>query len=253
MPNYTQLKKKLLKLHHTANVGHVGGNLSVIDALLVLGCEILKPEDHFILSKGHSAGALYITLNAMGIISDSELNTFYHDNTRLPAHPPVNFFDRIPFATGSLGHGLSLASGFALSRKLRGAPGHMYCICSDGEWQEGSTWEALIFACRHNLTNLTILVDHNGLQGYGTTASVAAMDPLKKKLEGFPLDLESIDGHDADAIRNALAKRHDQVRFIILNTQKARGVPGLEGLMKGHYLPLTEEQYQTSLSGLDRG
>jgi transketolase len=95
----------------------------------------------------------------MGILADSELETYYTDGMRLPAHPPAGIFDRIPFATGSLGYGLSLASGLALSRRMRSAPGRMDCFCSDGEWQEGSTWEALILACRHKLSNLTVMME----------------------------------------------------------------------------------------------
>lgn len=96
----------------------------------------------------------------MGILADSELETYYTDGMRLPAHPPAGIFDCIPFATGSLGHGLSQASGLALSRRMRRARGRVDCFCSDGEWQEGSTWEALILACHHKLSNLTVMVEY---------------------------------------------------------------------------------------------
>lgn len=243
--------RKLLGMHHRCKVGHLGGNLSCLDALLVLFGDIAKAEDRVILSKGHSAGALYVALNAVGVISDLELETFHQDGTRLPAHPPARVFEQIPFATGSLGHGLSLAAGFALSRKLRQAPGRAFCLCSDGEWQEGSTWEALIFACRHRLNNLTILVDHNGFQGFGDVKTVAAMDPLWERLRGFPVDIRILDGHDPAAMQAELEKPSDSIRILMLRTVKGRFLPGLENTMESHYLPPNDAQYQGALRALE--
>jgi transketolase len=243
-------RRRLIRMHYEARVGHLGGNLSCLDALMVAFHEFVGEDDRFILSKGHSAGALYVALWSRGLIDDAELATFHRDGTRLAGHPPARAFPEIAFATGSLGHGLSLASGTALGLRLRGAPGRVICLTSDGEWQEGSTWEALIFACHRRLSNLTVLVDHNGLQGFGSTHDVASMAPLWERLSGFDVDTEVVDGHDHDAIRAALGASGDRVRLIFLRTTKGRGIAALENRMESHYLPLTEAQYAAARDGL---
>jgi len=185
-------------MHFRAGVGHLGGNLSALDSMLLIFHKYLSESDHFILSKGHSAGALYISLWSVGKLSDSDLDTFHKDGTLLAGHPPCIELRDVPFATGSLGHGLSLAVGTALGLSYMQKAGHVYCLTSDGEWQEGSTWEALIFAHHRKIKNLTILVDHNGLQGFGSTKDVASMWPLWERLSGFDLDLQVVNGHDVE-------------------------------------------------------
>ena len=147
---------RLLRMHYESGVGHIGGNLSCLDLLLILHHRVLLPADQFVLSKGHSAGAYYVTLWTLGKLTEQDLSTFHKDGTRLSGHPPTSGIDDILFATGSLGHGLSLAAGLALAKRLKGEPGRVFCLTSDGEWNEGSCWEALIFAKHHGLDNLTI-------------------------------------------------------------------------------------------------
>jgi transketolase len=134
--------------------------------------------------------------------------------------------------------------------RLKGSDARVICLTSDGEWQEGSTWEALIFAAHHKLANLTVLVDHNNLQGFGSTAEVASMSPLWQRLQGFEVDVEVIDGHDADAIRTALYRRGERTRFIALRTVKGKGVSFLENRMDSHYLPLNEEKFRAAIAEL---
>lgn len=237
---------RLVRMHYESGVGHLGGNLSALDAMLVVFHEYLNEEDEFILSKGHSAGALYVSLWSCGYLTDADLETFHGENTLLAAHPPANRLPRVSFATGSLGHGLSLAAGTALAFRMKGVDQHVYCLTSDGEWQEGSTWEAMIFARHHRLDNLTILVDHNRLQGFGDTTSVASMAPLADRLSGFDFDIRNINGHDPAALREAL-RESASPRFIILDTVKGHGVSFMENQMPWHYLPLSEQQYQQAL------
>jgi transketolase len=250
--DFVKARKRLLKMHADSKVGHLGGNLSALDAMLVVFHEFLREGDRFILSKGHSAGALYIALWTLGKLSDEQLTTFHGDDTMLPGHPPATGFADIPFATGSLGHGLSLAAGTALAFRLKGEKGRVACLTSDGEWQEGSTWEALIFAAHHRLDNLIVLVDHNGFQGFGSTGDVASMYPLWSRLEGFDVDVRIIDGHDADSIRAALAAPQDKVRIVFLQTTKGHGVSFLENRMDSHYLPLSAEQLRAALEECDK-
>jgi transketolase len=238
-------------MHYEAGVGHIGGNLSALDALLVVFHEFLGDEDHFLLSKGHAAGALYIALWSVARLQESELADFHQDNTLLAGHPPAHGIAVIPFATGSLGHGLSLAAGTALALRLKRQQGRVFCMTSDGEWQEGSTWEALIFVCHHQLANLTILVDHNNLQGFGSTQEVASMSSLWTRLQGFDVDLKIVDGHDLEAIRSALLPPSERPRIVILKTIKGHGVSFMEDQMAWHYLPMSTMQYRAALQETD--
>jgi transketolase len=238
-------------MHYRNRVGHLGGNLSAIDSMLLVHHELMSPGDRFLLSKGHSAGAYYVVLWSLGKLSDADLDSFHKDGTRLAGHPPSHGIPEIEFATGSLGHGLSLAAGLALAAKLKGQTHRIYCLTSDGEWQEGSTLEALIFAAHHKLSNLTIMIDQNGLQGFGTTAEVASMDDMSKRLASFAVDLRRCDGHDLDALRRTLVPANaDRPVVAVLDTRKGSGVPGFEDKMESHYLPLTEPQYAAAIVAL---
>ncbi len=243
-------KRRLIEMHYRSRVGHLGSNLSCLEAMLLLHHEKMQPQDRFILSKGHSAGAYYITLWSKGLLPDAELDTFHRDDTRLAGHPPAQGIPEILFATGSLGHGLSLAAGLALTAKLKKQTHNVFCLTSDGEWQEGSTLEALIFAAHHKLNNLTILVDHNGLQGFGTTTEVASMYPLNEKLKGFDLHIKHCDGHDLNALRHTITPSENKPTIIIMNTHKGHGIAEMEDRMESHYLPLNEMQYQAALAKL---
>lgn len=244
-------KKRLLQMHFESGVGHIGGNLSVLDALMVIFHEHLRECDKFILSKGHSAGALYATLWSKGRLQDADLTLFHRDNTLLAGHPPAEGIADILFGIGSLGHGFSLAAGLALAFQLKGSDGRVVCMTSDGEWQEGSTWEALIFASHHDLSNLTVFVDHNNLQGFGSTTDVASMSPLWERLKGFAVDVDVIDGHDLGAIRAALAAKNKRLRIIVLRTVKGHGVSFMENKMEWHYLPLSADQFRSAIAEID--
>ena len=239
-------------MHFESGACHIGGNLSCIDILIVLWHKLISSNDKFILSKGHSAGALYIALWSIGILKDSDLVTFHQDDTLLAGHPLPNKIKNILFGTGSLGHGLSLSAGIALSKKIKPTKGQVFCLTSDGEWQEGSTWEALIFSCHHNLDNLTIIVDHNNLQGFGSTNDIASISPLNKIINGFNLEVITIDGHSPEEILSALKKKQNKCRLIILETTKGNGVSFMENKMEWHYLSLNKDQYNQAIQEVDR-
>lgn len=243
---------RLLRMHYESGVGHIGGNLSCLDLLLTLHHDVLGPMDQFVLSKGHAAGAYYVTLWTTGRLQDEDLRLFHKDDTRLSGHPPSSGIDDILFATGSLGHGLSLASGLALAKRFKEEAGRVFCLTSDGEWNEGSCWEALIFARHHRLENLTILVDLNGLQGFGTTREVADLEPLSARFEAFGVPTEEIDGHSRESIRRALLDDRPGPRAIVARTQKGCGVSFMEDRMEWHYLPMTEPQYHQAVLDIER-
>lgn len=247
-------RKRLVQMHFEAGVGHVGGNLSCIDMLLTISHCFTAPTDEIILSKGHSAGALYIMLWSLGLIDDQELRTFHGDGTRLAGHPPPKTLPRVSFGTGSLGHGLSIAAGIALASKFKSGSGQVFCVMSDGEWQEGSTWEALIFAHHHKLSNLNIFIDLNGLQGFGGTQDVAGMgDSFMARLRAFTPNVQLVNGHDFEQLINcdpAIVERHDQnlPRINICETVKGNGIARFEGKMESHYLPISSEDFESFVS-----
>ena len=248
----TQSHLRLLRMHYESKVGHIGGNLSALEILLVLFHDRLTPDDRFVLSQGHAAGALYVTLWSLGKLTDADLASFHKDGTRLSGHPPSNGIPDVLFATGSLGHGPSLAAGLALAKKLRGESGRVFCLTSDGEWNEGACWEAIVFARHHGLDNLTLIVDLNGLQGFGTTREVADLAPLADKFRAFNLAVDEIDGHNLAAIARALNEPGRGLRVVVAQTRKGCGVSFMEDRMEWHYLPMSESQYEQAVADVEQ-
>jgi transketolase len=242
------IKSRLIKMYKKANAGHVGCSLSCLELITFVKFELMKAVDELILSKGHAAALLYSVLAETGVISESEIETFYQNDTYLSAHPPVNKIKGIPFATGSLGHGLSIAAGFGLANKLKKNDKKIFCITSDGELNEGSTWEAALFIAHHNLKNVFWFVDRNYLQGFGRTEDTLRMDPLDKKLESFGFQVVIADGHDFESMRDAVAGfQHERPLAVICYTIKGKDMK-LEDTVDCHYLPLTDEDFQKLLS-----
>ena len=241
---------RLLQMHYEAGVGHIGGNFSALDAMLYLHHNVMSSEDQFVLSKGHAAGALYVALWSCGILQESDLGSFHTDGTLLSGHPPPGRLEGIPVATGSLGHGLPMACGMALARKLKNQPGKIFCLCSDGEWQEGSNWEALIFARHHKLSNIVVLVDVNGLQGFGSTQTVASMNDLGKHMEAFGLRTRELDGHLEASLEQINTRSVEDRWCYLLQTVKGKGISFMENRLEWHYLPLDEASYRQALAEL---
>ncbi len=237
---------RLLQMHSESGAGHIGGNLSCLDILLAIYRDVLTEFDHFVLSKGHAAGALYTALWSVGRLSDSDLKTFHRDGTLLSGHPPARGIADIPFATGSLGHGVGLAAGLALGQRLHEIAGRVICLTSDGEWNVGSTWESLVFAKHQQLANLVVVVDQNGWQGFGTTSEVADLSPLAEKFQAFGLTTFEVDGHDQEALTRVLmnATNFPGPLMIVAKTIKGHGVSFMENRLEWHYLPMTSEQYE---------
>lgn len=236
-------KLRLLQLHYEANCGHLGGNFSCIDAMMTLHHRVMGSNDRFILSKGHSAGALYTTLWSLGRLSEEDLKTFIRDNSLLPGHPSGSGIPGLMFSTGSLGHGPSLAAGLALALRHKKLDHHVFCLCSDGEWQEGSCWEALTFAIHQRLENLVLLIDQNGLQGFGRTQNIISCDDLLPRILAFGADVQKVNGHDPASIEKSIQLPSKGVpRVLILETVKGRGLH-FENQLESHYLPLSESNY----------
>jgi transketolase len=249
----TDCAKTLLGLYKKANAGHIGASLSCLDILVCLFFDIMKEEDKFILSKGHAAAALYTVLAKSGRIPEAELESFYKDGTLLGAHPPCSrMLEGVTFGTGSLGHGLSLAAGIALSNRFSGRKFNVYCVLSDGDCNEGSTWEAALFAAHQKLSNLVVIIDNNGLQGFGRSRDVLCLEPLAEKWRAFNFEVvEASGGNDFNSLLNAFEKvegcNSGKPKCIIAKTVKGCGVSFMENKMEWHYLPMSEDQYKTAI------
>ncbi len=251
-----RLRKKILELHNMANSGHIGCSLSCIDIMISI-LKFKDPGDTFILSKGHAATALYTIMNEIGEIPDSDMGTFYKNETTLPAHPAALKYAAIPFATGSLGHGLPLGTGIAKAKKLSTIHGTSYVLMSDGETNEGTTWEAAHFAIAHKLDNLVVFVDKNGLQGFGNTEDILGDTASRKVWEAIGFEVMEVDGHSISAMLEAKQKmvgnKNCKPKLIIANTVKGKGVPYMENKMEWHYLPMNEQQYNDAIKQIESG
>jgi transketolase len=237
------IRRRVIKMYKEANAGHVGCSLSCLEMITFIKFQLMKECDEFILSKGHAAALLYSVLAEEGLIPEKEIDTFYKNGTYLSAHPPVNKIKGIPFATGSLGHGLSLAAGFGLANKLKKQDKNVFCITSDGELNEGSTWEAALFISHHNLKNIFWFIDRNYIQGFGRTEDTLKLDPLDKKLESFGFQVVTAEGHDFDSLKRSFSEFQDQRPLaLICNTIKGKDLK-LQDTVDCHYLPLTDEEF----------
>jgi transketolase len=251
--NCQAIKRRFLAMYRRVGAGHVGCSLSCAEMLTFVRLAWQNEKDSLILSKGHAAAALYATLAEAGDISAEQIDTFYQDGTYLSAHPPPNKLTGIPFATGSLGHGLSLAAGLALGARLQGSSDRVFCVTSDGELNEGSTWEAALFAAHHRLSNLIWLIDRNGIQGFGRTEEVMALEPLAAKLRAFGWSAYQADGHDFNSLAQArtAVETCNAPAAVICKTIKGHGLEKTENTVDCHYLPMTPEQYNGLLHQLD--
>lgn len=237
------IKRRVIKMYKDANAGHVGCSLSCLEIITFIQFQLMKDHDQLILSKGHAAALLYSVLAEDGIISEKEIETFYKNGTYLSAHPPVNKIKGIPFATGSLGHGLSLAAGLGLANKLKKQDKNIFCITSDGELNEGSTWEAALFISHHNLKDIFWFIDRNYIQGFGRTEDTLKLDPLDKKLESFGFQVVTAEGHNFDSLKKSFSEFQAQRPMVLIcNTIKGKDLR-LQDTVDCHYLPLTDEEF----------
>lgn len=252
-----RIRRIVLEQSKRANVGHIGSALSIADIVAVLyesSLRISRPDDperdRLVLSKGHAALALYAALACRGWISEAELNTFCADGSRLGVHPE-HVLPGVDFATGSLGQGLSLGTGAALAARLQHSPRRAFVLMSDAECNEGSTWEAIMFAAHHRLANLIAIVDLNGQQALGYTEQVLSLSPMAARWRSFGWDVHEVDGHDTQAMRTtleALDTSSGPPHVVIARTVFGRGVSYMERQIRWHYLPMSDEQYHQALT-----
>jgi transketolase len=252
------VKKRFLAMYKKANAGHIGSSLSCAEILVFLKFAWMREDDVVVLSKGHAAAALYSVLAEAKLLTAEDIDSYYEEGTRLPALPPFNAIEQIPFATGSLGHGLSLSAGMAFGARLNRKAKRFFCVTSDGELDEGSTWEAALFIAHHRLTNLVWVIDRNQIQGIARTEDVLALEPLDAKLRAFGFHVLCVDGHDFSALSSAreqcelILQTEPAPVAIIANTIKGNGLGHLQDTVDSHYLPMTDTQYARAVDELTR-
>lgn len=243
----TEVRKKLLQMHAQAESSHIGSSLSVVDILVTLYFHILKisprrpcaiNRDRFILSKGHAASVLYAVLAKRGFFPQKLLNRYYIDGGKLPGHVTINCAPGIEVSTGSLGHGFSMGIGMALAARHNKRNYRIFVILSDGECQEGSVWEAAMFASQHKLDNLIVIIDYNKLQAFGRIKEVVDLEPFSGKWNSFGWMTKEIDGHNFGEIIKTLEKvpfKKGKPSVIIAHTVKGKGVSFMENQIAWHY------------------
>ena len=248
------LRYTIIEMSHNARSAHLGSCLSCVDILTALYFKILKVEpynskmperDIFILSKGHAAMALYSVLAARGFFDSKMLKDYNQNGGVLTEHPPASGLAGVEAATGSLGHGLSICTGQALAIKLKQGTQRVFCLMSDGETNEGSVWEAALFASAQKLNNLICFIDYNKWQATARSDRVLNVTSHADKWSSFGWDVECIDGHDCQQIISAARSSSEKPKMIIANTVKGRGVSFMEDDNNWHYrVPNLEEIQQ---------
>ena len=238
----SQLRYKAVQMSFHSKAAHLASSLSCIDILAILYEKILKinpkkkdyKRDRFILSKGHAAGALYATLAHKGFFNKNRLKTYGSKDSLLEEHPNPKL-NGVEAPTGSLGHGLPVACGMALSAKILKMNFRTFVLLGDGECNEGTVWESILFASSKKLNNLIAIVDFNGWQGIGRTKSILNLNPFSEKWKSFGWNVKKINGHNHRQLYNCLKKRYSKPTVIIAKTIKGKGVSFMEDDNNWHY------------------
>lgn len=257
------VRRHAVRMASSGGSSHVGSALSCADILAVLYGGVLRVDpanpgwpdrDRFILSKGHAGSAVYATLAERGFFPREWLRTHYQDGSLLSGHVSHKGIPGVEISTGSLGHGLSIGAGMALAARLDGAPWRVFVLQSDGECDEGSVWEAAMFASHHRLGNLVTVVDYNKIQSLATVAETLALEPFDDKWRAFGWHVVRADGHDHDAMRavfEVLAGEAERPTCVLLDTVKGRGVTFMEHSVLWHYRSPQGEELAAALRELE--
>jgi len=242
------IRIKSLSIISNANSSHIGSCLSVADLLAVVQSLVQENNDELIFSKGHAAAAMYASLANYNLISEDLLDEFGSNGSELIGH--VNHaVEGISFSTGSLGHGLPLGIGIAIASKQK----HVFVVISDGELNEGTTWESLAIASQLKLSNLTLIIDANGIQSFGETNEILNLEPLVDKLSSFGWSCHDIDGHSIPLLFEVLeSNSNNKPKVVIARTIKGKGVKEMEGKLEWHYKSPKNEDLEEFISEVNK-
>lgn len=259
-----EIRKQIVYVTEKCGGSHLGGALSQTDVLVALYYKYMKIDpkdpnladrDRFILSKGHGGVGHAVILGDLGYFDKEELNDFNKTGSPFGMHLDANKVKGVDASTGSLGHGAGIAVGMGLGARLNDEKWHTYVMLGDGELNEGSNWEAFMSASHYKVTNVTFIVDRNKLMIDGPTETVMGLEPLREKLEAFGLKVIEIDGHDYNAICDALDESLAETEkpiIIVCNTVKGKGVDYMEGQAGWHYGGLDSEMSQKAVESIEK-
>ena len=257
------VRRHVVQMTHRAKASHVGTSLSMAELLAVLYGGILRVDpstresldrDRFVLSKGHGCAGLYAVLAERGFFPPSRLGEFYQDGTRMAGHVTHGGIPGVEVSTGALGHGLSIACGMALAGRRDRRPFRVFALLSDGECDEGATWEAALLAGHHRLDTLVAIIDYNKIQSLGTVKEVLDLEPLAQKWKAFGWEAREIDGHDIAEIHRALSEiplAPGRPTCVVAHTVKGKGVSFMENDLLWHYRAPDATELARALSELD--
>ena len=258
-----RIRAHALIMTHTGGGSHIGSILSIADLLAVLYGKVLRVDpkrpdwpdrDRFILSKGHAAAGLYAALAELGFFPKEWLSSHYKDGSKLCGHVSHVGLPGIDASSGSLGHGLSIAAGMALVGKRDALPWRVFALLSDGECDEGSTWEPILFAPHHKLDNLTAIVDYNKIQSLASVSETMELEPFADKWRAFGWAVREVDGHDVGALTSVLSTvplEKDRPNCVIAHTVKGKGVSFMENSVLWHYRPPDKGEMERALAELE--
>ena len=256
------IRKDVLDMTHISHASHIASALSCADIIAVLYSNIIKYDtsnpkwderDRVILSKGHAGSALYACLGEIGFYPKDSLKTYYQNGSIFSGHISHKNVPGVEFSTGSLGHGVCVATGIALAGKIDKKNYHVYAIVGDGECDEGSVWETILFSNQYNLNNFTIIIDRNMMQSFGSTEDTLATNDLGKKIKEFGWNVIDVDGHNHNELTKALSKKFDNEKpiCIIAHTIKGKGISFMENNVLWHYRDPQGEEYEKAKKELE--
>jgi transketolase len=257
------IRANSLRMVHRADASHIGSSLSMADLLAVLYAGVLRIDpsrpqapdrDRFLLSKGHGAAAVYACLAARGFFPESWLTSYCEDGSRLSGHLTHHEVPGVEVSTGSLGHGLPLASGMALAGMRQRRPYRVFTLLSDGECDEGATWEAALFAPHHKLENLVAIIDYNRIQSFGRVEDVLDLEPFAEKWQAFGWGVRAINGHNHRQIAACLTGlpfERGRPSLLLAHTVKGKGVPFMEDQLEWHYRSPNARQLDEALDAVE--
>jgi len=256
-----KIRRQAIEMTHISKASHIASILSIADITAVLYNDVIsiypkdplnEKRDRFILSKGHAGVAIYIALAEKGFFNKDELTTYYSNGSKLSGHVSHKDIPGVEISTGSLGHGICIACGMAIAAKRDNKHHRIFVIIGDGECDEGSVWEAALFANHFKLSNMTVIIDHNKYQGLDKCENTLDLIDLAKKWKAFGWDAYEVDGHDHDQLISILSKKNsDKPTCIIAHTIKGKGISFMENQMIWHYRDPQGEYYERAIVELE--